>query len=413
MKRFAMIVVVLCLLLCSCTVENQTDRESNTDAIETTGVDQSVNDGKDLAYKEIERVHASHYDKAYYGFQRDKTLIRISYPSEWLFTKNDTGTLSVFRENRIIGELRGDYASDTDQWTSLASQNNVIDSGTVSMRIERKGEASSARYRYRFVYEYVSGSELRAVTLTVDCAEVSEMTELKLFMDAQVVENGTSETLGMLNHLPEPSKILILGNSFVGSSNIGAVLSELLEVNQKNCEVTAISRGMANVATYANDADMVSRLASGQYDVLFLCGFYSSGAVDSLSVLVNACEKSGTPLVIFPAHNESLSAVSSACSKYKSVYCLNWKAELDRLISTGVSRWDLCVDDMYDHSKPLAGYVGSHLIYRALYGESPEQGMRFVLSQAAIDAILGNYHQRGDSKFVDADKITYFRQSTK
>ena len=177
--------------------------------------------------------------------------------------------------------------------------------------------------------------------------------------------------------------------------------------------MTPISRGLANVSTYANDADMIASIQRGDYDILFMCGFYSSGAVDALSTIVAACEKSKTVLVLFPAHNEKLDAVSTACSRYKNVYCINWKAELDRLISTGVSRWDLCVDDTYDHSKPLAGYVGAHMIYRALYGVSPKNGIQNTLSQTYIDSILGNYAEDGDTKRVDDTKIVYFPGSNK
>jgi len=50
---------------------------------------------------------------------------------------------------------------------------------------------------------------------------------------------------------------------------------------------------------------------------------------------------------------------------------LDWKGELDSLIDSGVNRWDLCYDDTYDHSTPLAGYVGAHMIYRTLFRQVP------------------------------------------
>ena len=411
MKKIATLVLLCCLLLCACTGRDPAQPNDVPADADTTAAEQTAGDGAELSYKDIERVSAARYTKTHYGFQSDKSLIRISYPVEWQFIENSKGSFSIYRENREIGELIGAYASDTDQWTALVSQNATIEGGAVSMKIEKNGEGASARFRYRVVYEYITGSELRAVTLVVDCAEVSSMTEVKLFADAQVVENASSETLGLLTHIQKPCNVLILGNSFVGSSQIGSILSELLSVNQKTCNVTAISRGMASVYTYADDADMMETLARGTYDVLFMCGFYSSGAVDKLKTIVEACEKSGTVLVIFPAHNESSDVVSSACTRYKNVYCINWKAELDRLISTGVSRWDLCVDDTYDHSKPLAGYVGSHMIYRALYGESPKNAIQNSLSQTYIDGILGNYAQVGDTKMIDDTKITYFPQS--
>lgn len=408
LKRFLMTVVAVCLLLCSCGLADQTPKDGDT--VDTGCTDQPAKDENDRAYTEIERAGTSYYEKKYFGSKNDETLLQIPYPTEWRFEEEDAGGFSIYREDRRIGELMNSYAADTAQWTQVASQNNTVENVVVTMRIERNGTAPSAKYRYRVVYEYRSNSAERVVTLTVDCAEVNEMTELKLYWDAQIVKNGSSETFGMLSHISQPSEILILGNSFIGSSNIGYILSELLEVNGKPCTVNAISRGMAGVANYANDAEIVESLRSGRYDALFICGFYSASAVNALSVLVNACEASNTTLVIFPAHNEQANVVSSARLAYGSAYCLNWKAELDRLISTGVSRWDLCVDDTYDHSKPLAGYVGAHMIYRALYGVSPEKGMQSTLSQSEIDAVLGNYAKIGDAKFPDAEKILYFGQ---
>ena len=51
--------------------------------------------------------------------------------------------------------------------------------------------------------------------------------------------------------------------------------------------------------------------------------------------------------------------------------CLSWKEEIDALISGGVRYDDMCMNDMHQHSTPLAGYVGAHLIYRNLFDKIP------------------------------------------
>ena len=72
-----------------------------------------------------------------------------------------------------------------------------------------------------------------------------------------------------------------------------------------------------------------------------------------------------------------------------------------------MDRWDLCINDMHLHSTPLAGYVGAHMIYRAMYGELPEAPMQISINQSYIDSILGDYAYVGDGKAFDDDKITY------
>ena len=89
------------------------------------------------------------------------------------------------------------------------------------------------------------------------------------------------------------------------------------------------------------------------------------------------------------------------------MFCLNWKAELDGLILGGVDRWELCIDDAHDHSRPLAGYVGAHMIYRAIYGELPTQPLSSSLSQGYIDSILDNYAYVGDGRVFQEDNTTY------
>ncbi len=412
MKKFAALLLVICLLFCACYRAPRTPMETvQTEA--GTEPTQSAVTGQEneTAYLAIQRSPAKGYESKYYGFENDMTLIRITHPSEWRVIPGYEGTYYILQDNRVIGEMIGDYVANETRWTDRVSRSFDVDGGSVSMHLEAtRGNDGTFAYRYRYVYEYIAEAQLRVVTVTLECASVDSVTEEKLLLDTRFLPNETSATAGLLSHIPTPQSILILGNSFVNSSNIGAILEEMLWNNRKNVEVTAVSRGMATVQSYASDSQMLASLESGTYDIVFLCGFYSSDAANKLSVFVSACEQSGTTLVIFPAHNESVDVVQSAAIRHKSVYLLDWKAELDRLISTGVSRWDLCVDDAYDHSNPLAGYVGAHLIYRSIYGVSPTIPMQSSIQQSEINRILGNYAYNGDTLPLDINKITYFSQ---
>ncbi len=217
-----------------------------------------------------------------------------------------------------------------------------------------------------------------------------------------------SDTIGILpERLKKARSIIILGNSFVGSSAVGRILSEMLEVNGKDCRVRAVSRGYAQVGTYTDDAAMMADIGNGYYDAVFICGFYGDEQIENLGILKRVCEKSNTVLVIFPAHNENAGLVSDAAVRYPTLTLLNWKAEIDRLIKDGVDRWDMYVNDAHRHSTPLAGYVGAHMIYRAMYGTMPFMPISSELSQLDVDEKLGDYAYVGDAKITPESKITY------
>lgn len=399
MKKFTVLLLALMLLLCSCTESIEYEGETETQSVTKETVDTS--------YESIERYQSSGYSNGYYGFAVDSAVINITYPREWSFRQGGGG-FDIVRGKNTVGRLIGAQASDTSEWTVLKTEEDMQSDVSTKMIIERKSTDGESSYRYRYVYTYTTDGVSRTITLTADCAELDKMTEAKLFMNTFFEEKVTSKTLGILSNIGDPSSVLILGNSFIGSSDIGDILREMLNLNGKSCSVTAISRGYATVDTYINDASILSAIKSGSYDAVFICGFYSSNEVANLGVLKSACDTSRTQLVIFPAHNESSGVVSSAQSKYSSLVCLNWKNELDGLIRKGVDRWDLCTDDQHDHSKPLAGYVGAHMIYRAIYGELPLRAMQNAISQVYVDKILGDYAYVGDTETLDETKITYF-----
>jgi hypothetical protein len=249
---------------------------------------------------------------------------------------------------------------------------------------------------------------MRVITLTADYTEVDAQSEEKLCVDAFTIEKEENNIDGaLLGCVEEYSPILILGNSFISTSNIGIILKEMLELNAKGCRVKAISRGSAHIGTYIEDKDIIDSIHGGTYSAVFICGLYTMHQITNLEALKKACDQSKTALVIFPAHNEDTSVIASAQSKFPSLICLNWKAELDALIDIGIDRWDLCIDDSFDHSKPLAGYVGAHMIYRAIYDEPPTESMKYALSQSYIDDILGDYAYEGYKHILNGNKITY------
>ena len=169
-----------------------------------------------------------------------------------------------------------------------------------------------------------------------------------------------------------------------------------------NLSVEAQSRGYARVTTYVRDESVMNRIRSGDYAAVILCGFYDSESLANLEHMVNACASSNTKLAVFPAHNENRSFYGVASTLHSSVVLLDWKAEIDSLISTGIDQTHFCVADSHKHSTPLAGYVGAHMIYRAIFGKVPAGTSYSEVSQSEI-ALLGEYASTGIVSFSKPD----------
>ena len=352
----------------------------------------------DTAYESIQCVEASGFSEMTFGKKEDKARLTLTLPSDWRFIKRSNLQYEIYRGGSIIGFLTwGDSADPA--WEILKTEKKSKNGVDYQVHIEKSTEGDTASYRYRLSFSIADGKEENEMTLCVEYAQLSAFSKSKL-QSAVKLKTADSMGFGLVKNSKAKQSVLILGNSFIGSSQVGTIFREMTRNNGKNTSVTAIATGMANVATYAARSDILSDIRSGKYGVLFMCGFYSSSQSDSLDVIEAACKASGTTLVIFPAHNESASAVEYAVSKHPDALYLNWKGELDTLIEGGVDRWDLCVDDAYDHSTELAGYVGAHMIYRAIFGTVPGGSVSNVISQTRVNSLLGDYAKTGAAHAV-------------
>ena len=142
-------------------------------------------------------------------------------------------------------------------------------------------------------------------------------------------------------------------------------------MDERAVTVTAVSRGYARVSTYVTDTDLMADIRAGDYDVVLQCGFYDGPQEDSLAAMKEACDASGTALAVFPAHNENASVLAAVRAAYPDLLYLDWKGQVQAFIDGGASLWDFCIDDSHKHSTEVAGYVGAHMIYRALFGQAP------------------------------------------
>ena len=336
------------------------------------------------------------YQKLHFEVGTKGKTLALQLPKDWELTL-ENGAYTIEREGEKLGSF-GFESAESDGWTLVEDYSRAGGNQLgVNKLIESRGAGKEVEYRYVFEYEYKEDDESYKLYLNAPYTELDANAADKLYQLSAITAKSAA-TDGSLSHLAD-GNILILGNSFIGSSQIGSVLSEMLMLNDKSLAVNPIGRGYATVATYISDEALMARIESGEFDGVFICGFYSDPEAQNLKVLEAACNSSDTTLVIFPAHNEFDNPIKLAQKACPDLPFLNWRGELNSLIETGVDKWDLCVDDAHGHSTVYAGLVGAHMIYRSIYGEIPNVEHMSSLNMSAAKEILGSYLETGELEF--------------
>ena len=387
MKRYLLLVLAVILLLSGCDSFRESDNTLGS------GDGQNRLDEQDTAYQSIATFKPENYELCYFAFEGDDIAVSISLPSEWDFQLKN-GMFEMTRESVPVATLMAGTGLDVMNWTLVSREEDKGSKLTTETYLERSGSGTGAQYRYRFVYTYTVENSTKTLSLIADYAEICDFTKSKCqipTLEKTVADAG----LGKLRKLSHAQNILILGNSFISSSNIGGILQDMLWANDHDIMVLPISIGYANVQSLVEDETLMNEIASGYYEAVFICGFYSTSQTESLAVLRDICDGAESELVIFPAHNENEAAIRKACRENPELVCINWKEELDNLIKSGVSRSTLCINDTHQHSTDLAGFVGAHMIYRAMYGELPEIQNLSAVSENYVSTFLGDYPYTG------------------
>lgn len=315
--------------------------------------------------------------------------IQLDFPSDWTLQNAGSGNYSITRGGKNIGSVstskpaspEGSFDADN----SYDKEKQVVRFSSVSWVIE---DGQDKVYR---TYEFISDLGSYTLYINVDYTELSDGASQKLINGVLTVPKVIGAPFVPLSSTNGSKKILILGNSFIGTSKIGDFLADML--TGSGYSVEAVSRGHATVTTYTSDAQMMQAIRQGNYCYVFQCGFYgASENIEALKTVKTACEASKTKLVIFPAHNEPQGNATNATLAYPDLIFLDWKTELDDLIDMGIPKDDLRMNDSYGHSTPIAGYVGAHMIYRNLFEKlPPELTSKSPVSMTIIKDILGDY----------------------
>lgn len=419
MKKLLIVFLAFCLLLCACTIdvseedscqssssasEGSTSSKNESSSSLENESSSSLSDNADKAYLDIERFEPKNYEDMHFAIRDSKYVLSVSAPSEWSVVENVDGKCKILRAGAEIGVTLSGGIDDFNDWSIVSEKERDKKTMIISEYVEKKEGSQGTEYRYRWRYSYTEDNESKEINIIVTCPEVPDYFSYRMLTLSSLKEQTTDPNFGIIGELDSP-RILIVGNSFVSSSNIGNILQEMLDVNGKNAYVKSISIGMGNIGKYSNDDTVLQEIRIGNYDLVVMSGFYSSDDSASLKIIKDACDEASSILVTFPAHNEEVSS-ARASSKKCDVKCLEWLTEIDNFISGGVDKWSLCYNDAYYHSTPLAGYIGAHMIYRAIYSQVPTQSPTETISLQEIE-LLGDYASTGVVNVIDPTLINY------
>lgn len=384
-----------------------TSVSDDADSDENPEIESSTNNNSKTAYESITCFEPVEFKEVYFSFSEDKDALALSVPKEWSLRKSGD-IFEIIRSNNVIGTVCSGTAKITSGAKSVYKKDLHSTNLHIVHNIYEYSKNGMAKFEHVFNYKYYNeDKEIKNISIKTDYSEISSTSADRIIKQAKTTTAWSKDNIGVLKLNDTRKKILILGNSFVRSSRIGETLTEMC-AGDYVVDASAINN--AGVHTYANDATWVNKISSGQYSAVFMCGFYASdNAVGHFKTIVDACKSSQTKLAIFPAHNENVHTINKAATDYPDIVLLNWKAEIEMLISSGVASSNFCIDDYHQHSTPLAGFVGAHMIYRAIYDKMPKsEGITYTNVTAAQINRLGKYTTKCSKALVDTNKLYCF-----
>ena len=370
-------------------------RSTSTKTIPTVSTTQST-PVEEVAYQDIACAEISYFQPAVLAIKNSNVLFHLVIPEEWELKESNNG-YDIVKNAKTIGRITASATAYSPK-ESVNAFHGKITSGNVKVThsIDRVNATSFTR---TLCYNGDDNlNKYKKLIVTVNYEELDAAAVYRMMTEVQKTNSYTEKNMGVLPIEDNRNRILILGNSFVGTSNIGDILQKMC--GYETITIEAHSRGGANVTTYAKDAYMLQDIQAGNYSVVFMCGLYGFEQVATLSNIVDACEFSDTKLAIFPAHNETRMQIDTAAEMYPNAVLIDWKKEIDSLIQSGIAESYFCIADSYKHSTPLAGYVGAHMIYRAIFNKIPTATYFTSVSKSQIN-LLGDYVTTGQATLFD------------
>ena len=324
----------------------------------------------EINHNELECMHIEEWKDIGIKWLGNDAVFVTKFPAAWELIPledEEESTLVILRNGVDIGVV-----STVVPKTSLETlESEFYNIGGVEIDYDVRKVKEGKGYAFRRVFGFFYG-DFR-VFFEIDYTELDD--ENCLYIANSIGEGDMS---GGVFTIPMDGgntsrKTIVIGNSFIRTSQIGSYLKLFYNSGNKHYTLESFTHNGQSVEDYAKES-WLKEFRNGTYHVVFLCGLYNAKDAENFPKVVEACAQSNTKLVIFPAHNEKFGRVEEIREKYPDIYYLGWRDEINRFIDAGVADyWDFCINDYDKHSTPLAGYVGAHMIYSALYGEVPPE----------------------------------------
>ena len=272
---------------------------------------------------------------------------------------------ALYHKDKRVGRLMANYLYPDTVSGESREEGTVTVNGVEMQTLYYTAGADTATTYYGFFID----TDNFFYSLEISADYISQTDFAACLSTLQIVELLARDNRLDSRH-KDNLRIAIAGNSFISYSYVAEQLDEMLKANHKKATVQGYSYPNISVAQIAASSSIMQTLCSGNYDVLFLGSAYYAEDVAALAVVEEACQASGTELVLFPAHNEGTFHTGLAYTS-TNVKLAHWKQAIDDLIAAGIPESDLVWDDGPGHSKVLAGYCGAVMIYAMLYESAP------------------------------------------
>ncbi|MBQ9783219.1 MAG: hypothetical protein IJW44_01725 [Clostridia bacterium] len=404
-KRLLLCLLCLALIGSMMSCDKNTDTSQDAQSTSDSGTDSQLEIPKEPTYKDVPRITSKTHQSVYLSYGEGLRVFRFMMPDTWTLTA-EPGGYSIQRENRVIGSIKTGASQPDTLGEAVHKDDFFFLDCTMDYFVHKSEKDGVAEYCHRFVFGYPEqNGTKRTYTILVDLEELDEYSVNRIFYSFREEQATNQAAMGILS-LPENPSILIIGNSFVNSSQIGSIMNSMGGVD---CQ--AVSIDYLTVRRLCSDyTSYLDNMRSGAYDAVFLCGFYATDDATQMKTVVDACRASQTELIVFPAHNENTTAIAAA-EKNSYVKVLNWKSEIDIVSEQlNVPMKELRVDDTHGHSRPLAGYIGAHMIYRAIFGKVPPTRDTYgSLDHSYVYGHLGSYMTDPVIELIPSDEILYLQ----
>ena len=166
--------------------------------------------------------------------------------------------------------------------------------------------------------------------------------------------------------------ILFLEGVDASLATVSTHLNDMFQQSKKGLFADAAFLPNGSVEDFPSMKHYQKAIRQGQYSHVFVNGFYETDDCSTaLGLLKECCAASNTELVLFPSYSESWDIIDEAREFHPDIPLLDWKAEMHRLITSGISVSDLCYPSFRNTTNEVGGYSGAHLVYRTLFRERP------------------------------------------